>query len=63
MFIRKLVEGAWIFFIAVCLFEIIVNLWRGDTTKALIFSGFAVLGAIMFSIRRKQRKRFEKEEN
>lgn len=61
MWLRRMVEYAWIFVIAVCLYEIIQNVFNANLTKAAIFAAIGVFAFILFRVRRAQRKRIEKE--
>jgi hypothetical protein len=56
---RRIIEIAWLFVLAICIVEVIVNLSNGETTKALIFAGFGAVAAFMFTFRLKQRRKFE----
>jgi glucose uptake protein GlcU len=60
MWFRRSVEIAWLFVMAVCVFEIINNLIKGEDLKAVLFAAVGVLAGIMFTIRRNQRKKLEK---
>ncbi len=56
---RRIIEIAWLFVLAICIVEVVVNLSNGDTSKALVFAVFGAIAAFMFTFRLKQRKKFE----
>jgi Flp pilus assembly protein TadB len=61
MWLRRVVEYAWLFVIAICIYEIIINVFNGNLVKAGIFGAIGIFAFILFRVRRSQRKRIEKE--
>ncbi|TVQ79496.1 MAG: hypothetical protein EA358_03590 [Flavobacteriales bacterium] len=61
MWLRRSVEVAWLFVIAVCVYEVAQNAFAGNNLKAIIFAGIGVLAFVMFRVRRSQRKKIEKK--
>ncbi len=60
--LMRIVEFAWLFLVALGIFELISSAAKGIYTNALLYGSLAVVAMFMFFFRRKQRLKQEARE-
>ena len=60
--LMRIVEFAWLFLVALGIFELISSAYKGVYTNALLYGSLAVVAMFMFFFRRKQRLKQEARE-